>query len=128
MTFSTARKELIHQGFVVACALTISEILQIESDRQCPTASNYIDPDSHEFMYVEGVESNFKGYTAMLKFGEPFIDKKDAELLKKWKGFVDGYGFTLSREAMMDYLDNDINDYYHIEVYTLLIEIDYSMF
>jgi hypothetical protein len=128
MSFTTARKELIHKGFIVACALTASEALLVQSEQHCPPGMNFIDTHSHEFKYVEGAEPNFKGYTAMLKFGEPVIEKKSDQLLFKWKNFVDGYGFTLTREDMMAYLDNDIDEYYHLEMYSLLIEIDYSMF
>jgi hypothetical protein len=128
MAFTTARKELIHKGFVVACALTISKTLQLQSDQHCPPGMNFIHPKSHEFIHVEGVETNFRGYTAMLKFGEPSIDKRDEKLLKIWKEFVDGFGFVLATSDMLNYLDNDIDEYYHLEVYSLLIEVDYNMF
>jgi hypothetical protein len=78
---------------------------------------------------VEAIDSNFSGYVAMLKLGEPVINRKDEEFLKKWKKYVEDYPpLTVSRNEMLAYLDSDIDDDFILEVYSLLIEIDYLLF
>jgi hypothetical protein len=129
MDYTSERQALIHRGFVVAYALSISEILQDEAKDMCPIGKNFINPHTHEFIHVEAIDSNFSGYVAMLKLGEPVINRKDEEFLKKWKKYVEDYPpLTVSRNEMLAYLDSDIDDDFILEVYSLLIEIDYLLF
>jgi hypothetical protein len=129
MDYHSERQGLIHRGFVVAYALTVSDILEKEAKEQCPSGKNFINPHTSEFIHVEATDSNFKGYVAMLKLGEPVIDRTDVDFLKKWKKYVEDYpSLTVSKEEMLEYLNSDIDDDFILEVYSLLIEIDYLMF
>ena len=71
--------KLIHQRIVRAYQQAVTFNLLTRAFDECPTNMNYIDPESLEFVYRGEYSSNFGGYTALRKFGEPNIDIKACE-------------------------------------------------
>jgi hypothetical protein len=96
----------------------------MQARAECPSDMNYIDPETLEFIARQEYDSNFEGYTAMRKFGEPAIDVNDFVLLSHWRNQIEKYPqANVTADDLLDYLMY-YNIEYHWDVHSMLMEID----
>ena len=121
-SFATEKQHQIHRSYVIAYHRVLAHRLEETSKRNAPPNTNFIDPASLAYMHVDDVVPNFKGYTALRKFGMPFIANRD--VMGEWKNELHP---TVTADDLIDYLtEKDIRlDTGWFEIEKLLLEDDY---